>query len=127
LVKVFATILSKSLINSVSAFAFGLDPTIKVHDVSINKFIIKGSLLCESGCISYSETLTSTSLKLSFIDLLFQNLSSMIVLESPLELSDILGSIGHQNTVSMDLILQPLANILHTIVIFQLICLDTLE
>jgi hypothetical protein len=51
----------------------------------------------------------------------------MVMFEPHLELSDVLGSIGHEDPVSVDVVIEPLPNVFYPIVIFQLIGLNAFK
>ena len=51
----------------------------------------------------------------------------MVVFESPFELSDVLGGVGKEYSVAVDVVVQPLAHVLHSVVVLQLVSLNAFE
>lgn len=104
-----------------------LNSPIKIYYITLFKFLIKVTPFSTIRSISDSETLSSASLKLSLVDLIFEDFSSMIVFESKLKLTDILGCVRKQNTVTMNMIIEPFSNVLYSIVILEFISFDSIK
>ena len=85
------------------------------------------SLLSEVGGVATAESLASTSLELTLIDFILEYFPAVEVFESEFELSDVLGGVGEEDSVAMDVVIEPLPDILHPVVVLQLVGLHPLK
>jgi len=93
---------------------------VSICDRPVLEISIKLSFLYLLWSVSYPSAYSLITLKLALVHLAFIYLSTMMMFESILELSDILRRIGDQYSVAMQLIVFALADIPYSVLILIL-------
>lgn len=99
---------------------------ILISNQSVYQISIKNTTLCLFLSISNSPTFTSTSIKLSLVNLMRKYLPAMKLLQPIFKLPNILKSVRNENAIAMEKSIFPLSNIFNSMIILLFDCFKTI-